>query len=465
MLAIELNSGGHVVLEGAETALVPALAVLEPPALLLGATAARRARLAPLFVSRAHWEHPGSTPLARGLPGATTHGEVAFAQLRELWPVASRTGAVAVSPATSPDDLGQLAGLFQAADREPLVWVDAAVAGTAERASTARALWVEAEAGRTVLAELQREPLVAGWQVRRTRVEVSRAVGTSRIDDAVARAIANHFLRVARFDPLAVAATEQELYDSLSGVQAALAGEVPVVVVLGSGHAAREATIDRAELALACQALVAEVLRLVQSARRAGEPLTVHVGARLANLPGLVVALRALPDLVVDQLPLAAAATGAMRLAGTLETGTAAGARWLLAAPTAAPVELQAAPLTADDVPTHVLWQGRAWPLSSVPLVLGRAPGTTGLVLEGPPAGLSREHCQLLRVGNEAVVEDLSTYGTWLNGERVRRRSRLRAGDVLRLGVPGVELVLLAVQSAAPGEPLASGAPVALERN
>jgi hypothetical protein len=465
MLAIELNSGGHVVLEGAETALVPALAVLEPPALLLGATAARRARLAPLFVSRAHWEHPGSTPLARGLPGATTHGEVAFAQLRELWPVASRTGAVAVSPATSPDDLGQLAGLFQAADREPLVWVDAAVAGTAERASTARALWVEAEAGRTVLAELQREPLVAGWQVRRTRVEVSRAVGTSRIDDAVARAIANHFLRVARFDPLAVAATEQELYDSLSGVQAALAGEAPVVVVLGSGHAAREATIDRAELALACQALVAEVLRLVQSARRAGEPLTVHVGARLANLPGLVAALRALPDLVVDQLPLAAAATGAMRLAGTLETGTAAGARWLLAAPTAAPVELQAASLTADDVPTHVLWQGRAWPLSSVPLVLGRAPGATGLVLEGPPAGLSREHCQLLRVGNEAVVEDLSTYGTWLNGERVRRRSRLRAGDVLRLGVPGVELVLLAVQSAAPGEPLASGAPVAPERN
>jgi hypothetical protein len=465
MLAIELNSGGHVVLEGAETALVPALAVLEPPALLLGATAARRARLAPLFVSRAHWEHPGSTPLARGLPGATTHGEVAFAQLRELWPVAGRSGAVAVSPATSPDDLGQLAGLFQAADREPLVWVDASVAGTAERASTARALWVEAESGRTVLAELQREPLGAGWQLRRTRVEVSRAVGTSRIDDAVARAIANHFLRVARFDPLAVAATEQELYDSLSGVQAALAGEVPVVVVLGSGHAAREATIDRAELALACQALVAEVLRLVQSARRAGEPLTVHVGARLANLPGLVVALRALPDLVVDQLPLAAAATGAMRLAGTLETGTAAGARWLLAAPTAAPVELQAAPLTADDVPTHVLWQGRAWPLSSVPVVLGRAPGATGLVLEGPAAGLSREHCQLLRVGNEAVVEDLSTYGTWLNGERVRRRSRLRAGDVLRLGVPGVELVLLAVQSAAPGEPLASGAPVAPERN
>ena len=465
MLAIELNSGGHVVLNGTEAVLVPALAVLEPPTLLLGAAAAKRARLAPLFVSRAHWEHPGGTPLPRGLPGATTHGELAFAQLRELWPVASRPGAVAVSPATNPDDLGQLAGLFQAADREPLAWVDAAVASTAERASTARALWVEAEAGRTVLAELQREPSGNGWQVRRTRVEVSRAVGTSRMDDAVARAIANYFLRMTRFDPLAVAATEQELHDALPGVHAALAVAASVVVVLGTGRAAREANIDLEELALACQPLVAEVLRLVQSARRAGEPLTVHVGARLASLPGLVAALRALPDLAIDLLPLAAAATGALRLAGTLEAGTAAGARWLLAAPTAAPVQLAAAPLTAADVPTHVLWKGRAWPLSSVPLVLGRAPGATGLVLEGPAAGLSREHCQLLRIGSEAVVEDLSTYGTWLNGERVRRRSRLRVGDVLRLGVPGVELALLAVQSTAPGEPLASSVPVALDRN
>ena len=465
MLAIELNSGGHVVLDGVEATLVPALAVLEPPALLLGAAAARRARLAPLFVSRAHWEHPGSIPLPRGLPGATTHGEVAFAQLRELWPVAGRAGAVAVSPATNPDDLGQLAGLFQAADREPLAWVDAAVASTADRVATARALWVEAEAGRTVLAELQREPVTAGWQVRRTRVEVSRAVGISRIDDAVARAIASHFLRMARFDPLAVATTEQELYDSLPGVHAAPEADAPVVVALGTGPASREATIARDELALACQPLVTEVLRLVQSARRAGEPLTVHVGSRLASLPGLVAALRALPDLAIDLLPLAAAASGALRLAATLEAGTAAGARWLLAAPTAAPMELQATPLTAADVPTHVLWQGRAWPLSSVPLVLGRAPGATGLALEGPASGLSREHCQLLRVDNEAVVEDLSTYGTWLNGERVRRRARLRAGDVLRLGVPGVELLLLAVQPAAPGEVLIARSSAALGRH
>lgn len=471
MQVLDLNSGGHVVLEAGLAVRVPALAVLEPPLLLLGEAAARRARVAPLFVSRTHWENPDSQPLPRTLPGAATAGEVAYAQLQTLWPVASRAGAVAVSPATSPDQLACLAGLFQAAAREPLLWVDAAVAASAQRESTARALWVEAEASRTVLAELHREPLGESWQLRRARVDVSRAVGTTRIDEAVARAVAQHFLRAARFDPLAVAATEQELYDALPEVHAALAQELPVVVVLGSGPAAREATVDPAELVLACRPLVAEVLRLVQSARRAGEPLTVHVGARLAALPGLVAALRALPELAVDLLPLDAAAVGVQQLAtavgsqlpptgddavsseppATGAADTRSGARWWVAAAATAPVELAAVPAMAADMPTHVLWQGRAWPLSATPLVLGRAPGVAGLALEGPAAGLSREHCRLLSAGGEAVVEDLSTYGTWLNGERVRRRARLRAGDVLRLGVPGVELVMLAVQASAPG--------------
>ena len=454
MLALDLNSGGHVVLDAGEARRVPALAMLEPPALLLGAAAARRARLAPLFVSRVHWECVDGQPLARGLPGASTSGEIAFAQLQELWPVAARSGAVAVSPAISPNELGYLAGVFQAAARAPVVWVDAAVAGTAGRPATARALWVEAEASRTVLAELHREAVDAGWQVRRSRVELSRAVGTTKMDDAVARAVAQTFLRVARFDPLAVATTEQELHDALPGVYTALAAGQPVVVVLGTGAAAREVTLDPAELALACRPLVEEVLRLVQSARRAGEPMTVHVGPRLAVLPGLLAALQASSDLAVDPLPLDAAVLGVSAFAAALEPGAAEEARWLTAATATAPLELSVAELPDALVPTHVLWQGLAWPLSAVPLVLGRAPGAAGLALDGPAAGLSREHCQLLRVGAEAVVEDLSTYGTWLNGERVRRRARLRVGDVLRLGVPGVELVLLAVQGGPP--PLAT---------
>lgn len=454
MLALDLNSGIHELVDGGDGSVrrVPGLALLEPPSLQLGDSALRRARLAPLFVARDHWEHPDGGTLPRGLPGAMTRGEVAYAQVGGLWPVASRQGVVTVSPAAGPEDIAHLAGLFAAAARTPLAWIDAAVAAVASRPASRRALWVEAEATRTVLAEVTREPAPTGdaWTARRGRVEVTRAVGLAAIDDAMARAIAQQFLKTARFDPLAVAASEQALHDALPSLQRRLAAGESALVTLGEGTGRQQVDVDAAALAANCASLVAEVLRLVQSARQAGEPLTVHLGQRLAVLPGLVEALQGLAEVQVDGLPEGAAANGALMVAADWAVAGQE-ARWLTALPALAPVEVRTAALPTRDVPTHVLWQGRAWPLTTVPLRLGRAPAIGGLLLEGPAAGLSREHCQLLLVGGEAVVEDLSTYGTWLNGERVRRRARLRVGDVLRLGLPGVELRLVAVEPRPPG--------------
>lgn len=459
MTGIHLSSAGHV-LAAADAAgtlraqpAVAALAVLEPPRLLTGEAAARRARLAPLFVSRDHWESPDDQRLPRPLPGATTRAELAYQQLLELWPDAGAPAVLAVSPASTADDVARIAGLAAAAGRRVELLVDAAVAGVADRPGAARALWLEAEAGRLVLAELLREQDEAGaWQVRRARVDVSRAVGWDAVEEATARAVAAHFVRTTRFDPLAVAVTEQALHDALPQLFAGLAAGGSASITLDHGGTPRQASLAAEEVAAACQRLVVEALRLVQSARRAGERLTLHVGARVAQLPGLVQALRGLADLDLDLLPHGAAALGAARLLASAGD-SAAELAWRRALPSAAPVVLAASAVGAGDLPTHVVWAGRAWPLGTVPLAIGREPGAGGLAVEGPSSGLSRLHCQLVRSAGEAVVEDLSTYGTWLNGERVRRRARLRAGDRLRLGLPGVELLLVVVGAA----PAASG--------
>ena len=47
--------------------------------------------------------------------------------------------------------------------------------------------------------------------------------------------------------------------------------------------------------------------------------------------------------------------------------------------------------------------------------------------------------------GHEAIVEDHSTYGTFLNGTRIEGSAPLAAGDRLRLGTPGIVLQLIAV--------------------
>ena len=53
--------------------------------------------------------------------------------------------------------------------------------------------------------------------------------------------------------------------------------------------------------------------------------------------------------------------------------------------------------------------------------------------------------CTLRDEDGAIVLVDHSRHGTFVNGERVAGRARLRAGDRLRIGDPGVELALIAV--------------------
>ena len=55
---------------------------------------------------------------------------------------------------------------------------------------------------------------------------------------------------------------------------------------------------------------------------------------------------------------------------------------------------------------------------------------------------VSRLHAELVRFGREWVLQDdgLSHNGTFLNGERVRGRRRLRAGDSITVGVTVIEV-------------------------
>src|SRR5437016_4549041 len=56
-----------------------------------------------------------------------------------------------------------------------------------------------------------------------------------------------------------------------------------------------------------------------------------------------------------------------------------------------------------------------------------------------------------LREGLDALLLDHSRFGTFVNGERVAERARVRAGDQVRIGDPGVALTLIAVADTLPG--------------
>ncbi len=70
-----------------------------------------------------------------------------------------------------------------------------------------------------------------------------------------------------------------------------------------------------------------------------------------------------------------------------------------------------------------------------------------GINLRGSTAGISRSHCSVYRSGARVLVEDHSAHGSFLNGQRVDGSAELSTGDLLRLGIPGIELQLIKVLS------------------
>ena len=65
-------------------------------------------------------------------------------------------------------------------------------------------------------------------------------------------------------------------------------------------------------------------------------------------------------------------------------------------------------------------------------LRIGRSPGNDMVRAD---RRLSWRHCRLYRSGGALYVEDLgSTNGTYVNGETVILRRRLRRGDVIQAG-------------------------------
>ena len=83
--------------------------------------------------------------------------------------------------------------------------------------------------------------------------------------------------------------------------------------------------------------------------------------------------------------------------------------------------------------------------------MIGRMPavGPRTIALSEGLAGVSRRHCTLTsEEGKEVILLDHSSFGTFVNGERVAERVRVRAGDRVRVGDPGIELSLIAVDPA-----------------
>ena len=462
LLAIELNDTGLLLARvgadgepAVEAEESPGFALLHEGRVHVGAEAARRHRIAPLHAQNRFWHALGLDPLPWSARGIATAADLAHAHLSSVLAAAASEGGhellLAVPSGYTRDQLGLLVGIANECGVVARGLVDAGLAAVATVPASSCMLHLDLQlhqASATLIESSRGQ-----GTLRRTRYELLPGVGQLAFRQAIASTIATIFVRETRFDPLHQAATEQRLHDSLPAWLQALATADETTAELEFGATVYRIRLTRAQIVDAVEVITNEILRLVQTARPPGALMHLCFTPRIAAIPELVARLSGLRDCVVVELAPGAAAVGALMSAAAIirPADAIALVHRLPLADATVPDDESAAPsmvVPADAVPTHVLFNGRAWPITAVPLTLGWSVGAAlrSLTLPAGIAGVSRTHCTLERDSDgQSIVSDQSTYGTFVNDERVGGRVVLTVGDVLRLGAPGVSLELIRV--------------------
>lgn len=452
LLAQQRAEGPTVVGEG------PGMAILEEGVTLTGAAAAARVRLKPLLAHSNFWRGLSTEPLIRPSRLARTTADIAFAQLTALLePYKRERVLLALPPGYGREQLGLLLGVANETGVTVAGLVDAALAACSLEPAPARVLHLDLELHQASLSVLE---YVGGDKpgLRRSRYEIAARQGMLALQQTWVQMIAETFVRKTRFDPLHDASMEQRLADQLPEWLEKLRTESPIQLQMQFRDSELQVELEREAFIKAAEKHYAELLKLVQDARVAGMPIELRVSHRVAALPGLVERLSSLRDCELKALPLGATAIGALAFAESIARPAES-----LALVYQLPVDRAETQESASSAhastpaqlrPTHVLYQGRAWRISERPLAVGWSVEDKArrLALSSAAPGVSRSHCTLLRRNGSVLVEDHSTYGSFVNDERVVGSTPLTVGDRLRLGTPGVtlELIQLVTDDGAP---------------
>jgi hypothetical protein len=460
LAALELHDAGLLVvgqsaLDSPLAPPSPGYVLLDGDKLLTGAAAAGRERLRPRHVRNRFWSEPDGPPPGRPFPDRMTRGDLAHAQLSDLWKGVG--GGIdelllVLTGAYSGPQLGLILGIARAADLPVSGLVDAATAAAVHPWPGERLLHLDLHLHRAIVTELLR----TGDVVRR-RVEVAEGDGLVTIRGALARRVAELFLRETRFDPLHAAETEQRLYDGLPYWLNRLRSEDGFDLRFDTGGSEHKIELTRERLAAAVDTEYERIARLVSAVKPAGEPTTLLLAHAACAFPGIESRLSKIANLRIVALPRSAAAAGAL-LAHESISAKAEALPFVTRLPLCQgyapalrpPAEQPDAVPEADvhpGLPTHLLLEEVAHVVTGVPFVLGTAipEAARGVNLDLGTQGISRVHCSVYRRETEVWVEDHSTHGSFLNGERVEGKSPLAVGDRLRLGSPGVEILMIRV--------------------
>ncbi|MDP5070886.1 MAG: hypothetical protein NWQ45_08300, partial [Congregibacter sp.] len=234
-----LHSPGFVMLDGSEYH--------------FGQSALEQSRLRPRDSNSRFWWQLSTQPLKPGLGAARHTADLVHSHLRHIHAAAGgpATLVLAVPNSMPAEQLSLLLGVAQASDFEVAGLVNRSIligSHSAALVRAGRAIHLETQLNQTIINEL----LVEDGKLRVVRSTPLPACGLIALQERCVSAIASAFIQQTRFDPRRSATSEQDLYNKLPGILAALRerGEASVDI---EGHRSR---ITASSLAGASERLI-----------------------------------------------------------------------------------------------------------------------------------------------------------------------------------------------------------------
>ena len=447
---IELNDAG-IAVYGSDQLVSesPGYAILDSGSLLVGEEAYLKARLNPRRTNHVFWEQLSVDPLPQSIPGVRHHADIAYAHLVHIWEQIKAEAdeiILAVPGSFETQQLGIMLGIAKECDLPVVGLVDSALAASSgAAASSAPLLHLDVQLHRVVLTRLDRDA-----RLKRIGLKQLPKTGLVSLRETWADAITDTFVRLTRFDPMHRAETEQQLYNALPGWFARLQNADSIAIELNAGGRTHRVTLTRERLSQAVAETYEQILQLVRGSLGYGESASLQVSHRLHDLPGFDDALAELGDCEIIHLPSDAVPQGAFSYRSHICLPHES-----LRCVTHVPWQHTQPMVTAPETeggrkpgrPTHLVYRARAYQIDEIPLMVGAAipAGAPGINLTGLLNGVSRAHCSIYVRGGQVLLDDRSTYGTFVNEEKVEGTVTLQIGDKIRIGTPGEELQLIAL--------------------
>lgn len=448
---LELNDAGILVhSDGAELLESPGYLACADRQVHIGAEGAARVKLIPTQTEYSFWEKFGPDPLQLTLPAGRTHADLAYRHLEHLWSIvgADLDALVILVPGDfKREQLGLLLGMCRRLEVPVRALVDTAVASSAHPVPGRRLFHLDVHLHRSVLSALDQGP----WLTREAAT-ASHEFGLLRLNDACAHAIAALFVQTTRFDPLHQADSEQQLFNHLPGWLSALDRHDHLDLELEHGERHYQIRVSRRSLKRAAEPLYRRLRQFVADQLPAGQPVTLQLSHRLAQLPGAIAALEPLADTEVVVLDRLASAHGIRRLylersGDRDEVPYVARLPWFNSDDLASHAERLAGYRRRPA--THVVHRAIAYPLVNGEFHVGTrlADAQAGIRIDDGHPGVAARHFRLRPDSGKLILEDLSGGATQVNDEPFEGRREVGIGDRIRIGQPGTEFLLINVSN------------------